>query len=242
MLLECVQVCVDYADYLAATLPFNKGHFDRTIVVTTPADTATQRVCRHYNVECLVTDVLTPPGEPFNKGAGIDLALRRLDFSEWAVHLDADIALPPLFRTLLEQSPLNEQCLYSADRAMVPTWLEWQRFLAAPQPQHERSRCLPPERWPIGYRLTMFENGLDGYLPVGYFQLFHRTSRFLGRPFYPITHSTAAGSDLEFAARWPRKYRQLLPEIIVYHLAAGDASDGANWEGRKTPRFGPPDV
>ena len=56
---------------------------------------------------------------------------------------------------------------------------------------------------------------------------------------YPIAHADAAHSDVQFALQWDRRFRQILPEVIVLHLDSGDSAMGANWSGRTTPRFGP---
>jgi hypothetical protein len=236
--IDAVIVSVDYADFLAATLPLNKPHFNRTLVVTAEHDTATRRLCRHLNVECLVTDVMTRDGQKFNKGAGINLGLETLDFPDWCVHLDADIALPPRFREMLQRKALNEQVLYGADRMMCPSYEAWAEFQAAPVVQHEHGRTSPAP-FPLGYRVVRTKTDF-GYVPIGYLQLFNRNSGYLGSPLYPAAHDGADKSDLEFAIRWPASHRQLLPEVFVYHLQSeGDAPNGANWDGRTTPTFGP---
>jgi hypothetical protein len=56
--LEAVIVCDQYSDFLRCTLPHNKTLFDRIVVVTSPEDRATQKICEFYHVECVKTDAL----------------------------------------------------------------------------------------------------------------------------------------------------------------------------------------
>ena len=58
---------------------------------------------------------------------------------------------------------------------------------------------------------------------------------------YPDNHQDAARADVKFALQWDRRHRQLIPEVFVAHLESEPAPVGANWKGRKTKRFGPPD-
>lgn len=240
MKLECVQVCVGYADFLAASLPFNKQLFNRQVIVTTPADTKTVNVCKHYNVECFQTDVFTANGNKFNKGAAINAALEKIDFQDWCIHMDADVVLPALTRHILETIQLNEQFLYGVDRLMVPSYEHWQRFLSNPLPQHDMA-YVHVGPYPVGVRVMKLENNRGGWCPLGYFQMFNRKATALKKgPWYPTEWDTAATSDLHFAYKWPRTHRHLLAELLCYHLGTEDSDAtrmGQNWEGRKTGLF-----
>ncbi len=242
MKIEALTVCVGYSDYLRHTLPTNKSIFDRFVVVTSQNDRATQNLCRYYNVDCVVN---YDWGEKFNKGKGINKGLLHLNFKNWVVHIDADIVLPPTSRYVLEQLSLNEQFIYGIDRHMVPNIELWDRFLDSPLAQHEYA-YVHVGPFPIGTRIMKLEHG--GYIPLGFFQLFHRQASAIkdcGAIIYPEEWQTAASSDMHFAYRWPRTQRHLLPEIIAYHLATDDitnASMGQNWEGRKTSKFGHRDI
>ncbi len=245
MKIDCVIVSVDCGDYLAHTLPFNKSLFNRQLIVTAKHDTETQRICQHYNVECFVTDEFYANGDKFNKGRAINAALEHLEktggFTEWAVHQDADIVLPPLTRHILERVPLNEQFLYGIDRLMCPNYEYWAKFVQDPMPQHEQA-YIHVGPYPVGTRVMKLEQG--GWVPLGFFQMFHKSSNYLGKPYYPDNWDSAATSDLYFAYKWPRTHRHLIPELLAIHLATDDityAAMGQNWLGRRTGRFGPRD-
>lgn len=83
----------------------------------------------------------------------------------------------------------------------------------------------------------------QGYVPIGFFQLFHRDSvMFEGvrQRRYPWHgHNDASRTDVQFALQWPRRQRALIPELVVAHLESEQAQVGANWNGRQTIRFGP---
>ena len=68
MFLEAVSVCVNFSDILAHTLPLNKRHFDRMVIVRDSRDVATWNLCRHHHVECLTTDEFYVKEQAFNKG------------------------------------------------------------------------------------------------------------------------------------------------------------------------------
>jgi hypothetical protein len=235
MLLEGIVTCVNYADFLAATLPFNRHVFDHLVVVTTPTDRATQRLCEHYDVHCLVTEAFHAGGESFNKGLGINAGLMALASTGWIVHMDADIVLPPRARDVLLGVPLDPLTIYGVDRVNCRSYLEWMRYLRLPAPQHEQDVFVHPGPFRLGTRVAKSE--FQGYIPIGYFQLWCAAA-FPERR-YPEHHADAARSDMLFAVQWPRPRRQLLPELFAIHLESEPAVMGANWKGRTTQPFGP---
>ncbi len=238
MKIEAVITCVNYSDFLAETLPHNRNLFDRTIVVTAPEDEETRKICEYWNVQCILTDVFETRWNKFNKGKAINVGLNALTRVDWLVHMDADIALPPSARGLIETANLDSTAIYGIDRHMVPNAAAWRNFLAEPKLQQEGwsdyGDCgkfiHPHPKFPIGTRVAH----PSGYVPIGFFQMWHASK--IG-PGYPEEHTDAGRGDMLFALRWPRAKRHMIPEVIGYHLESEPALMGANWSGRKTKRF-----
>lgn len=235
MKLEAVIVCDRYADFLAHTLPENKILFDRMVVVTSHEDKETQRVCEYWHVKCLQTDVLESRKGKFCKGAGINAGLAELDRAGWVVHMDADIALPPLTRILIEGADLDKSFLYGCDRVMCRSFDDWVKFRTKPRLQHENQVWMHMDQFPFGHRVAI--NSYGGYIPVGFFQMW--SPSVSGITAYPEGHNTAAREDTDFALKWARSKRALIPEVIAYHLESEKAAMAANWAGRQTKPFGP---
>ena len=231
--LEAVVVCDRYADFLRNTLPQNKQLFDRMIVITSPEDTETRKLCEFYHVECLPTDLLNSRWGKFCKGAGINVGLSKLSMKGWVLHLDADIWLPPQTRILLQSINLDPTMLYGFDRFIVKGFKAWDRFMQLPTLQHEASAYIHMHAFPIGTRI--FQPHFGGYIPIGFAQLWNPSFSKIFQ--YPSNHSDAGRTDLLFAAQWPRAKRSLLPEIVAYHLESTDSTFGGNWEGRKSAPF-----
>jgi hypothetical protein len=231
--LECVVVCSDYSDFLRETLPHNKQMFDRIVVVTSPEDKATRKLCEFHNVQCVVTDVMETHWGRFCKGSGINKGLEALDKDGWVLHLDADIWLPPQTRLLLRNANLDKSRIYGIDRFIVKGFNAWRSFLDKPKLQQENECWVHLEAFPLGTRVV--QNYAGGYMPVGFFQLWNPSTA--GVYSYPAGHNTAAREDAMFAQHWPRSRRELLPEIVGYHLESEDSSMAANWAGRTTKEF-----
>ena len=236
--IEVVIVCLNYADFLSQTLPYNLPHVDRVAVVTTYGDARTHAVCRKWSVECVVTDSIRESGQPFNKGAAINHGLAALRMTGWVLLLDADIVLPLTFRNMLDKSALNQNCIYGAERVNIRSWSAWQafrihRYHSTPQ---FGWHCLvtTPEDMPIGANLVHRQYG---FCPIGYFQLFHAAYLRQHHLRYPETEASAELMDVQFALRWPREDRRLLPSVRVFHLESERAAMGTNWGGRKTKPF-----
>jgi hypothetical protein len=238
MKIDCVITSVGYGDFLAYTLPHNRVLFDRTVVATTAGDRVTRRVCEFWHVACVVTGAFTSQGG-FAKGAGINAGLAALGLDDWCVHMDADIMLPPLARRLIEAAELDRSCVYGVDRMLVRSFEEWTGFLGCPAVQQESGIYVHAAPFPIGTRIVRHGEGPGpkGWVPIGFFQLWHPGTS--GIRTYPAEHTDAGRGDMLFAEQWARGRRQLIPELIAYHLESAPGPMGINWQGRKSPPFGP---
>ena len=136
-MIEAVVTSVNYADFLAATLPTNRYQFDRMVVVTAPEDTATQRVCEFNNVQVILTDSFNSRWGEFCKGCGINDGLEELGMSDWVVQSsDADVVLPPLTKQPdRDRRSWTRRCSTDADRHILDE--AWQRHQAMPRLQQE---------------------------------------------------------------------------------------------------------
>lgn len=239
--LEAVIVCVNYADFLAQTLPYNMRQFDHMVVVTDSRDRETADLCAHLGVECRSTDLFFHQGDKFAKSRAIDYGLAYLRGDDWVVHLDADIWLPPMARQLLEKTRLDADCIYGIDRVNCCGYDAWNRFVTS-EPrnsahhQHIRNCLTIPPPFPMGARIVIPH--YEGFLPIGFFQLWNAARHPTRR--YPLNHGSAERTDVLHSLQWPANHRRLLPDFIGVHLESkAGGKMGDNWSGRTTPRFGP---
>lgn len=235
MYLEALTICVNFSDVLAFTLPLNKSHFDRMIVVSDSVDEATKNLCSHHHVELVQTDAFYAADAAFAKARGINVGLSHLSRKGWVVHMDADIVLPPRTRELLEKIRLDPTIIYGIDRMMCPDWLSWVKYMQKPVQQHTAQTFVIPDAFPLGARVARLH--ADGWLPIGFFQLWHPVGS--GIHDYPEEHGTAGRTDMLHAMRWPREQRALIPELIAVHLEGPLGKGQKNWRGRQMGHFGP---
>jgi hypothetical protein len=241
MHIEAVVVCVNYADFLAYTLPANKSQFNNMVIVTDTKDNATVAVCNKNNVRCVQTDAFYANGNQFNKAAGINVGLNALQKNGWVVHLDADILLPPLTRYILDKTPLNKSKIYGIDRLMCNSYDDWMEYVEGSRSVHEDWAFLHLNLFSVGSRLVQYgeymdEGTPDGWVPIGYFQMWHPSTNNTNT--YPPEHGAADRTDVLHAKRYKRADRELIPELVAIHLDSETACMGVNWLGRKTIRFG----
>lgn len=234
---ECVIVSINYSDFLAHTLPYNKSIFDRIIVVSDAKNVETKKVCEFWNVECISSDeVYEGDSKVPNKAIAINLGLDRLSKEGWVVQMDADIWLPPLTRHILQSYHLDEKGLYSMDRLMCNSYNDWMKFLyVRKKPIHEGWIYLHCDQFPMGTRLIQYHG--EGYYPIGYFQLWSPSGSGIAR--YPIHKSGFDRTDVLHLKQWKREDRHLIPDLVCVHLANEEHKQGTNWQGRLTAPFGP---
>ena len=97
--LEAVTVCVDYSDFLAETIPTNRPHVDRWIIVTSPDDHETLDLCHHHNLEVISTRDFYRDGDIFNKGRAIERGLGMLSHQAGCFILTPISHCPAIFAT-----------------------------------------------------------------------------------------------------------------------------------------------
>lgn len=210
--MRAILVCVNYADVLSLTLPYNRHHFESVHVVTSPADEATQRLCRELGAHCFVTDAFCRDGAIFAKWRALEEGLDAMGRHGWLCVMDADVLWPKV----VPQSVLGMDLfgrLTTPLRRMYP---------AIPKTAAD----VPPEsEWP---RYPLHRNVGEW---AGYSQIFHADDPALGPPPWHETNwKHAGGADSFFQAKWPRE-RKLRPPFEVLHLGPA----GANWFGRENP-------
>ena len=228
--LEAVTVSVGFDDFLDQALTYNHPHVDTMIVVTSHSDKKTQQVCQKHGAICVQTDLMYKNGRKFNKGAAINAGFNYFQYNGWRLHLDSDIILPDNFRRMLfNNTYLDKDAIYGADRVDVIGKTELKQVRE--NPQHQYGMLVGSSNSKIGHR---FVDSLNGYLPMGFFQLWHYSCQ---KP-YPYSLGTAAHDDITFSSLWPKSHRHHLSETICHHLCARTPDWGENWEGnRKQPRL-----
>lgn len=201
-----ILVCVDYWDYLALTLPYNRHHFEQFIVVTSQGDTKTQEIAADYDCQCITTGAFYRHNAEFNKFAGLEEGLkiiRRYSDPDWLCVMDADVAWPKQ----VDLSELRIGNLYVPYRRMGDV----------------EERQIPDEdRWGAFDR-----HRLENYFS-GYSQIFHTSDLVLPKEeWYKTNYKTAGGPDTWFSELWkPEKRKRTSFEVL--HLGP----PATNWCGR----------
>lgn len=159
---EIVTACVNHAHFLRETLPINKRKVDNVIVVTSPTDFETQKVCKENEVECVKTDLFYKYGAPFNRGLALNEAFCRLKYDDWVIHLDSDVILSRGYENIFtaDNSNLKKDALYGAKRVEISNREEYLHFLK------ELSFFMEPKA--IGEYVNLQEQ-----LGCGFFQFFN---------------------------------------------------------------------
>lgn len=238
MKFEAITVCVGYADFLEHTAKANHKLFDKWIIITTFKDTETQAICKQYNLTCVLTDKFYENEARFDKFAGINEGLKHTSDDAFIIFLDGDIVLHELHRHALNNLELRTDTLYGCDRLNCKGWKEYKRFNEQGRNIHE-NWLMHAAGLEFGARINQYygQEGEDGrfrgWLPLGFFQIAHRSS--FGT--YPPGLGKADHGDIEFAMKYSRHKRVLIPEILGIHLMSMGTFKGHNWQGRYSLPF-----
>lgn len=200
---KAILMCVDYADILCRTLPYNRHHFDEVMVVTTVRDTPTMRVATANDCRVFITDSFYENGASFAKWKALELGLDALGRTGWLCIMDADVYWPKVI-------PDYQRCVgtfYTPKRRMM-------RDISCPVPSEDR--------W-SEFKLHRNQQEFPGYS-----QIFHADDPHLGEPPWHETNwKHAGGADSFFQKKWPRQCK-VRPPFEVLHVGAA----GTNWCGR----------
>lgn len=218
MILEGVTVCINYADYLATTLPINRDCFDRLVVATDPADQDTIDLAHQYGCDIVPVLRYRENGDVFNRGKALNDGLAVCTRHDWLCIFDSDIVFPDLRPVIFPLSSFYRPgTIYGMERVMCGSYVEWQAYL-----QHRDLSVFSRED--AGYPCRVF--------PVGFFQLWRDSGKKMD---YPETFPTASDSDIEFSQLFAY-HRHLSAQCI--HLSAEPWQHGTNYSGRISKPWG----
>lgn len=202
-----ITVCERMAGMLQASLACNQALVDRVVVITSPEDLETQRLCSSKGIEFHASKELHKNGDAFNKGAALkemQIELHRDPANSKSIILlvDVDVCLPSDMWKLIPNE-LNKGIIYSViDRCMFANHTDYSRGWPAVR-----------GRW---------NNEIN---TLGMFQMY---ACAVDAPLYSEGFSNASVSDLEFASRF--KNALVLP-LAVNHM--GVSPDYAHWQGQR---------
>jgi hypothetical protein len=205
--MNAILVCVDYGDLLNITLPYNRHHFDKVMVVTTPTDNETRRVARRNDAKLYVTNSFYDDGALFNKWKALEEGLDELGRKGLLAIMDADVMWP---KQGIDVELFQEGYLYSPVRHLWPN-------ITTPPP--------PETKW----------RGLQAMVDhewAGYTQIFYGEDLALpAPPWHAVDWRHAGGADSEFQGLWQAD-QKVRVDWPVLHLGTPQR----NWAGRATHR------
>jgi hypothetical protein len=190
-------VSVDYWDYLALTLPYNRHHFSEVWIITSPRDNRTLAIAEANDCNVHATNIFWEGGADFNKWAALEECFGVAGRHGWIVAMDADIAWPKTIPvidwkigTLYVPFRLNGKSCVA-----IPDEREWGKF--------------------------------DIYHPrqfAGYSQIFHASDANCEQvPWYETDWRHAGGADTFFEKRWDGE-KKVRPPFSCLHLGPPGAN------------------
>jgi len=206
-MLRTIIVCVDYADLLAITLPYNRHHFSEVMIVTSFSDEATVKVALDNDAVVWQTNAFYTDGASFNKFRALEEGLDVMSRWGWMCIMDADVLWP---KHIDFHEGYYPDCLYTPLRRMCEDIQ-----MGVPHEPYWKSYPLHPQQQEF----------------AGYTQIFHAEDPHLPpAPWHQTNWKHAGGADSFFQALWPAHHK-IRPPFECLHLGRA----GVNWAGRVTP-------
>jgi hypothetical protein len=233
--MNAILVSVGYDDLISVTLPYNRHHFSRVMVVTTPGSRDGE-VAKKNDCEVFETTSFYDNGATFNKWKGLELGLDALGREGWLCLMDGDILWPKKIEWVEHPNGVTltyEYFAMTAGQLCSPL----RRMLVDPPMPFLR----PPseESWQM---LPLHRNVGEH---AGYTQIFHASDEHLGSPpWHEIDWKHCGGADSFFQAKWGSRIDwkpgmpqeescKVRPPFEVLHIGPA----GENWWGRATRRL-----
>jgi hypothetical protein len=229
--IEGVTVSVGYADFLSWALTFNAKQFDKLVVVTTPDDEETKRVCDFHKIEYIESSDCYHEGQKFAKHRLINVGLKALKLDDWVVHFDADIVLPPGTIDVIRKSTLDSTCIYGMDRVEFMGANALFDFISNPFPVYQKNGFIRTDKFKV---LTRVGWG-NAPTPLGFFQLWSPIVSDTLQ--YATGLNNAGSSDIWHILKWQEVKRRWLTNVLAFHLESEASNIGTNWKGRVTAPF-----
>lgn len=204
VMIEAITICVNYADYLDLTLPENKSFFDNYIVVTSHSDKDTVNICNKYGVQVVQTDDFYKDAS-FRKGAGINVGLSHIVYSDWVALIDADILMGENTGSIIHNvENLNKRYVYG-----------------------------PVNKFHSTTNIVGSNAHWGGKACAGFFQLFN-VSIFQGQQrYHPCGSKDCSEDDIKFSRLFD-KVEYVDITAIHLGPTSEDGKPNVNWKGRKS--------
>lgn len=231
--LEAVIVCDNYSDFLEVTIPHTLRNVNKLVVVTSKTDGDTKKLCAKLDVTCI--EGWNHRRDGFDKARAINHGLAHLSCKNYLLHMDADVIIPDVFADWFTTSHiLKPENIYGVDRYECKSQKSLDEVFKTGwvhARKEWRYMIQPPYNLKPSTRVA--HSDYEGWLPIGYFQLWHGSQQTR----YPLKRDAdAEHTDVLFAANWMPENRILIPDFYAIHLSTDDGV-GANWHGRKTPKW-----
>jgi hypothetical protein len=209
--MDAILVSVDYGDYLSICLPYNRRHFNRVMIVTTPDDAITQQLAKQHDCQLYITKCFYEDGGLFNKYRALEAGLDAFMPQDWLAIMDSDVLWPKAIDNTQYQigklySPLRRMC---NNTNHVSPESEWSNY-----PYHSL------------HNSPTWKDHCSGYT-----QILHVGDIVLrSKPWHRLDLPTAQGGDTHFQDKWKVENR-IRPNWECLHLGP----PRQNWSGRVSP-------